>query len=163
MKSLWDIDNNLCNKNKEKAEEVIRDHFVWNKEGRKVSEKEETGDNKEVEEETLEKMVTKVETTLSRTQNSSAPETDSISYRFIKVIKDTILVEKILEEVAKNLIKEIILKEWQKSKVVMIPKPRKDHEKTKEWRPINLINCIGKLVEKVVADMLQGCGLLPRY
>ena len=55
---------------------------------------------------------------------------------------------------AKNLIKGIIPREWQNSKVVMISKLGKDHEKTKEWRPINLINCIGKLGQKVVADML---------
>ena len=68
-----------------------------------------------------------------------------------------------MEEVAENLIKEIFLKEWQNSKVVMIPKPRKDHEKTKGWRPINLINCIGNLGEKVVADVLQGCGLFHKH
>ena len=45
----------------------------------------------------------------------------------------------------------------------MIPKPGKDHEKTKGWRPINLINCIGKLGEKVVVEVLQGCGLLHRH
>jgi len=42
----------------------------------------------------------------------------------------------------------------------MIPKPGKDHGKTKGWRPINLINCIGKLGDKVVADRLQESGLL---
>jgi len=40
--------------------------------------------------------------------------------------------------------------EWQHSKVVMITKPGKDLYKTKRWRPINLINCVRKLVEKVV-------------
>ena len=45
----------------------------------------------------------------------------------------------------------------------MISKPRKDHEKTKGWRPINLINCISKLGEKVVADVLQGCSLLHKH
>ena len=75
----------------------------------------------------------------------------------------TILREKIIEEVARNLIQGAILREWQKSKVVVIPKPRKDHKKTKGWRPINLINCIGKLGEKVVAEVLQGCGLLHKH
>ena len=72
-------------------------------------------------------------------------------------------MERLLEEVARNLIKGTIPREWQNSKVVMIPKPRKDHEKTKEWRPINLINCIGKLWENVVADVLQGCSLLYKH
>ena len=65
-----------------------------------------------------------------------------------------------MEEVASNLIKEKIQKERQYSKVVIIPKPGKNHKSTKEWRPINLINNIGTLAEKAVADVLQGCGLL---
>ena len=53
-----------------------------------------------------------------------------------------------------------IPEEWQRSKVVFIPKPNKDHKLAKGWRPINLINCIGKLAEKIVADNLQEVGLL---
>ena len=108
-------------------------------------------------------MVTKVKTALSGTQNSSAPSPDDISYRFIKNIKNSFLGEKIMEEVAVNLIKGTIPREWQNNRVVIIFKLAKDDEKRIGWIPINLINCIGKLVEKVVADMLQGCGLLPRY
>lgn len=37
--------------------------------------------------------------------------------------------------------------------MVMIPKP--DLTKTNCWRSINLINCIGKLGEKVVTNYLQ--------
>ena len=43
--------------------------------------------------------------------------------------------------------------------MVFISKPNKDHRAAKGWRPINLINCIGKLAEKVVADELQEAGL----
>ena len=39
--------------------------------------------------------------------------------------------------------------------MVMIPKPGRDLTLTKNWRPINLINCVGKIEEKVVADCLQ--------
>ena len=45
--------------------------------------------------EALEEIVMKVKTTLSETQNSSAPGPGGISYRFIKTVKDTILVEKL--------------------------------------------------------------------
>ena len=68
-----------------------------------------------------------------------------------------------MEEVAKNLIKGIIPRQWENSKVVMISKCGKDHEKTKGWRPINLINCIDKLGMKVAADVLQGYGLLYKH
>ena len=52
-----------------------------------------------------------------------------------------------------------IPEEWQRSKVIFIPKPNKDHQAAKGWRPINLINCVGKLVEKVIEDELQEAGL----
>ena len=54
-------------------------------------------------------------------------------------------------------------KEWQNSKVVFIPKPNRDLALLKAWCPITLINCIGKLGEKVVADELQQAGLLHRH
>ena len=90
---------------------MIRDHFIWNKAARKVEEEQEEVGNEEVKEEALDEMVMKVKVMLSGTQNSSASSPDSISYRFIKTIKDTILEKKVIEEVARNLIKEIILKE----------------------------------------------------
>ena len=45
----------------------------------------------------------------------------------------------------------------------MISKPGKDHVQLKGWRPVNLINCICKLGEKVVADELPEAGLLHRH
>ena len=40
-------------------------------------------------------------------------------------------------------------------RVVLIPKPGRDPMQTKNWRLLHLINCIGKLGEKVVADRIQ--------
>ena len=39
--------------------------------------------------------------------------------------------------------------------MVMISKPGRDLTQIKNWRPINLINCVRKIGEKVVADCLQ--------
>ena len=47
--------------------------------------------------------------------------------------------------------------------MVFIPKPNRDLALLKAWRPITLINCIGKLREKVVADELHQAGLLHRH
>ena len=44
---------------------------------------------------------------------------------------------------------------WRDMRVVLIPKPGRDLTQTKNWRPLNLINCIGKLGEKVLADSIQ--------
>ena len=164
MKTLRDSDNNLLNTDEKKVEGLIKDHFMWNAEESMVEEvEEEMDDNEGVEESSMDDMLTGVETALSGTQNSSAPGPDGISYRFIKTIKGTVLGTSLLEEVAKNLIKGIIPKELQNSKVVIIPKPRKDHERTKGWRPINWINCISKLQKKVLAEVLQGCGLRHKH
>ena len=46
---------------------------------------------------------------------------------------------------------------------MFIPKPGKDHTPLKAWRPITLINCIGKLGEKVVAEESQQANLLLRH
>jgi len=100
---------------------------------------------------------------LSKTSNASALELDGISYRFIKAIMKTELGEELMDEVTENIQYGRILKQWQYSKVVMIPKPSKDYKTTKGWRPINLINCIGKLGEKVVAERLQEAGLFHRH
>ena len=43
--------------------------------------------------------------------------------------------------------------------MVFILKPNKDHKIAKGWRPKNLVNCIGKLAEKVVTEELQELSL----
>ena len=43
-------------------------------------------------------------------------------------------------------------------RVVFIPKPGRDLTLARNWRPFNLIHCVGKLGEKVVADRIQGFG-----
>jgi len=97
---------------------------------------------------------------LSGTSNSSVLGPDGIGYRLIKMVIGTKLGDELIKEMVENLARGRIPVEWQNSKVVIIPKPGKDHNKTKGWRPINLINCIGKLGEKVVANRLQESGLL---
>ena len=72
--------------------------------------------------------------------NRSAPGPDGISYRLVKMMLDTRLGRELVREIAIPLKEGGILEKWQRSKVVFIPKPNKDHQATKEWRPINLIN-----------------------
>ena len=43
-------------------------------------------------------------------------------------------------------------------RVVFIPKPGRDLTVARNWRPLNLINCVEKLGEKVVADRIQDYG-----
>jgi len=164
MGDLTDTAGGPFKTDSKKKNALIRDHFGWRNEGRKVDKIEEererypglTGINQEKMEELVRKA-------LPGTSNRSAPGPDGIGYKLIKRVLDLKLGRELIGEVAENLINGKIPKEWQHSKVVMIPKPGKDHSKTKGWRPITLINCIGKLGEKVVADRLQESGLLHRH
>ena len=111
---------------------------------------------------TINEMALKVRTALSSTSSSSSPGPDGISYRPIKAIKDTVLGDSLFKEIGEVLITGRIPYEWQDSKVVMISKPGKDYQQVKGWRPINLINYIAKLSEKVIADQLWEAGLFHR-
>ena len=71
------------------------------------------------------------------------------------MISRGLLGDALFEQLAKGLSNGIMPEEWQACKVVMIPKPGKGHQEVRAWQPINLINCVGKLVEKVVANDLQ--------
>ena len=110
----------------------------------------------------MEELVEKVRTALRGTSNKSAPGPDGISYRFIKTVLDTSIGRELVREMAVSLKEGRIPEEWQKSKVVFIPKPYKDHQVSKGWRPTNPTNCIDKLAEKVVADELLEARLFHR-
>ena len=73
----------------------------------------------------------------------------------IKAIRDTRLGNELLGEVVAALRGGYIPDRWRDMRVVLIPKPGRDLTQTKNWRPLNLINSIGKLGEKVVADRIQ--------
>jgi len=163
MKKLINVGGIELGTDEEKVTGLVKDHFGWREDGSgvEVPEREEEEREPTNRQGQLEEEVRKV---LSRTSNSSAPGLDGIGYRLIKMVMRTKLGDELMKEVAGNLARgRRIPKEWQNSKVVMIPKPGKDYNKTKGWRPINLINCIGKLVEKVVANRLQESGLLHQH
>jgi len=164
MRDLTDTAGVPLKMDSEKKNGLIRNHFGWRNDGRKVDEMEEERERysglTSISQEKIEELVRKA---LARTSNRSAPGPDGIRYKLIKHVLNLKLGSELIREVAENLIKGRIPKAWEYSKVVMIPKPGNDHSKTKGWPPINLINCISKLGEKVVADRLQESGLLHRH
>ena len=95
---------------------------------------------------------------LGKTKNGSAPGPDGISYRLIKAVRDTRLGRELSDEVVDNLWRGVIPAAWRQMRVVFIPKPGRDLTVPKSWRPLNHINCVGKLGEKVVADRIQDFG-----
>ena len=92
---------------------------------------------------------------LSVTKSGSAAGLDRVGYRLIKAVRDTRLRADVLREVVAALRGGYIPDRWRDMRVVLIPKPGRDLTQKKNWRPLNLINCIGKLGEKVVADRIQ--------
>jgi len=99
-----------------------------------------------------------VEQALRRTKNNSAPGPDNISWRLLKMVSGTQLGRAIIEDVAQVASEEHATRmpeNWRKLKMIMLPKPGKDHSRVKGWRPIVLANTVGKLAEKIVAQKLQ--------
>ena len=92
---------------------------------------------------------------LSGTKNKSAAGPDGVGYRLFKAVRVTKLGIEVLGEVVAALMGCYIPDRWREMRVVLIPKTGRDLTQTKNWRPLNLINCIGKLGEKVVADRIQ--------
>ena len=104
-------------------------------------------------------LVTKLLKALSTTCNTSTPGPDRISYCLLKLIKDTNLGLQTMNFLADFLRwKRTILSgkgDGRDITVVMIPKTGKDLSRVKGWRPIVFINCLIKLMDKVVANELQ--------
>ena len=92
---------------------------------------------------------------LCGTKNNSAVSPNGVGYRLIKAVWDTGVGTKVLEEVVTTLRGGYIPDRWRDMLVVLILKPGQDLTQTKNWRPLNLINCIGNLGENVVADRIQ--------
>ena len=97
----------------------------------------------------------RVRDALSVTKNNSGASPDRVGYRLIKAIRDTRLGNELLGQGVSVLRGGYIPSKWRDMRVVLIPKPGRNLTQTKNWRPLNLINCIGKLGEKVVADRIQ--------
>lgn len=105
-----------------------------------------------------EKVWERVMGALMRTKNSFAPSTDRVRYRLIKAVHKTKLGAELRDDVGGCLMEGRVPPEWREIRVVLIQKPRRDLTLTKNWRPLNLINCVRKLGVKMVADIIQDSG-----
>lgn len=81
----------------------------------------------------------------------------------MKTLHGTVFSDELFGQMVRELQKKRAPIDWQLSKVVLIPKPGKNHIQLEGWIPINLINCVCKLGEKVVAEELQEAGLFYRH
>lgn len=99
-----------------------------------------------------------VRRTQAKTRNSPVPGPDRITCRRLKVLKDTRLGKAVLGDVGQMAGVEnryYCEEDWRGLVMLMIPKLTRDHTKLQGWRPIVLLNTIGKLAEKVVAERMM--------
>ena len=91
---------------------------------------------------------------LARCKNKSSPGLDAIRYPVIKRIPD-----KYMQQVANVLSSCLKLgyfpHAWKNAKTILIPKPGKDSREAKNFRPISLLSCLGKLLERIIARRLS--------
>src|SRR6266850_4306162 len=98
-------------------------------------------------------VTSEVATALAGTSNASAPGPSGIGYLLLKwcfAARPEYLTS-ILQEALR-----LGVHPWHSVTVVIIPKPNKpDYSAAKAYRPISLLECCGKLLEKVVANRLS--------
>ncbi|KAF8698236.1 hypothetical protein AX14_001177 [Amanita brunnescens Koide BX004] len=92
-----------------------------------------------------------------KTSNTSAPGPDNLSWHHIKQIID---VDGVLDSICLLFNNICITGDWpswfSESTSVIIPKPKKaDYTIPKAYRPIALLNTMGKLLTKIIAHRMQ--------
>ena len=94
----------------------------------------------------------KVEQALSGTSNKSAPGPSGIGYKLVKWAFAAHL-EFILDIYTSAL--RLGHHPWTSTTVVIIPKPNKpDYSAAKAYRPVSLLECFGKVLEKIVLHQI---------
>jgi len=118
MKKLIDVGGVELETDEEKVGGLVKDYFGWREDRRSVEERnvEEQEEGEEEEGEFANRQGQIEKELLSGTSNASAPGPG----RLIKTVMGTKLRKEIVREVGRNLLKGIIPKKWQNSKVVMM-------------------------------------------
>lgn len=92
--------------------------------------------------------LSEVRSALDSMKDSSAPGLDQVSYKIIKALPDDYLI--VLTELYNSLFREgVFPDQWSHSLIVLIPKPQGSG-----IRPISLLSCFLKLMEKVLYGRL---------
>ena len=78
---------------------------------------------------------------------------DTITNKLIKLLKPSL--SPILHDLYNLSFKHgYIPQNWKNITTIMIPKPGKNRHDIKNYRPISLINCLEKILEKIITDKL---------
>jgi len=94
---------------------------------------------------------------ITNCNNSSTPEPDKLSWRHLKVIlKDNNCLGNIISIANTCIDLGFWPSYFKRSMIDIIPKPNKaSYDSSKSFRPIVLLNTLGKLIEKVIGERLQ--------
>jgi len=94
---------------------------------------------------------------IAKYNNSSTPGPDKLSWSHLKhVLKDKLCLMNIIKITNTCLDIGYWLSYFKTSTTIIIPKLNKvSYDMFKSFRPIVLLNTLGKLIEKVISDRLQ--------
>lgn len=87
-------------------------------------------------------------------KNGKAPGPDGVTVEAVKIFHQA-CPEKMLEMFNKMLVRGKFPTEWKTARVVLLPKKGRDLNLSSGYRPICLINTIGKLYERLLLNRLQ--------
>lgn len=93
----------------------------------------------------------KIEKAESKIQNKKAPGTDNIPLEVIKII--TKKEPEMLKDICNKLLAEgLFPHQWKMAKIILVPKPEKNPQDEITYRPICLLNVVGKLYEHIMLE-----------
>ncbi|GJE98412.1 hypothetical protein PsYK624_146420 [Phanerochaete sordida] len=95
---------------------------------------------------------------LRKTNNSSCPGPDHLNWQWLKRLtrEHPDVAPRLVILFNACIVQGIAPTFFKRSCTVVVPKPNKaDYTKAKSYRPIVLLNCIGKLLEKMIAARMQ--------
>ena len=91
---------------------------------------------------------------LRKCKNKSSPGSDGLNYLIIKKLSPNVIKYlTILFNAALHI--GYFPQSWKHATVKLVPKPGKDNKEAKNWRPISLLSCVGKLFERIIGNRLS--------
>ena len=90
---------------------------------------------------------------ISKVKNTT-PGADNICNAFLKKVPYCIIQE-LLQLFNSSLVTSVVPDEWKSGVICAIPKPGKDPSLVTSYRPITMLSCVGKLLERILKRRLE--------